>query len=190
MNHPKIPDKKYYTKTKDGKYSCIICNKQFYKHSSANRHYRKAHLEIVYDCNHCKYSTKDKYLLKDHIKYKHSENAIRCEYCQQAFQTEYQQKEHLTKAHNFQCGKCDRAFVRNDQLQLHINISHEGKEASHHCKICNKMVLHLKQHNDNLHRKIEMDTKKGIQCLKCKVEFKTKTSLKKHKCMKPIIRYY
>ena len=191
-NHPELNHQgpKVYTKTKDGKYSCIICNKQFGKNRNANKHFRKKHLNIVYDCNHCKYSTKDKYILKDHIKYKHSENAITCEYCQLAFQTEYQQKEHLTKAHNFQCGKCDSAFVRNDQLQLHINISHEGKEASHHCKICNKMVLHLKQHNDNLHRKIEMDTKKGIQCLKCKVEFKTKTSLKKHKCMKPIIRYY
>ena len=183
-------EENWYNKTKDGKYSCINCSKQFLRHSNTNRHYRKEHLDIVYDCTHCNYSTKDKYLLKVHIKYKHSESGLRCEYCQQPFQTEYAHREHLTKAHNFKCGQCDKAFIRNDTLQLHIKIDHEGKETSHHCTICKRKVLHLKEHNDRVHRKIEVNRRKSFECLKCKAKFKNKGLLKKHKCIKPIIRYY
>ena len=186
-NHPIIQEPKLYTKTKDGRYSCINCNKQFCSSNSAIRHYRKEHLDIFYDCTHCNYSSKDKNHLKNHIKIHHSGNKFTCKYCQHTFLQEYSHKEHLTKAHNFECSQCDKAFVRNDQLQLHIKIDHEGKETSHHCKICNKMVLHLKEHNYSIHREIEVDGKK---CLKCKSEFKTKGLLKKHKCIKPIIRYY
>ena len=186
-NHPIIQEPKLYTKTKDGRYSCINCNKQFCSSNSAIRHYRKEHLDIFYDCTHCNYSSKDKNHLKNHIKIHHSGNRFTCEYCQHTFLQEYSHKEHLTKAHNFECSQCDKAFVRNDQLQLHIKIDHEGKETSHHCKICNKMVLHLKEHNYSIHREIEVDRKK---CLKCRSEFKAKGLLKKHKCIKPIIRYY
>ena len=186
-NHPIIQEPKLYTKTKDGRYSCINCNKQFCSSNSAIRHYRKEHLDIFYDCTHCNYSSKDKNHLKNHIKIHHSGNKFTCKYCQHTFLQEYSHKEHLTKAHNFECSQCDKAFVRNDQLQLHIKIDHEGKETSHHCKICNKMVLHLKEHNYSIHREIEVDRTK---CLKCKSEFKTKGLLKKHKCIKPIIRYY
>ena len=90
----------------------------------------------------------------------------------------------------FKCGQCDKAFIKNDQLKLHIKIDHEGKETSHHCTICNKKVLHLNEHNDRVHSKIEANRSGYFECLKCKAEFKTKGYLSRHKCIKPIIRYF
>ena len=190
VNHPIIQEPKLYTKTKDGRYSCNVCNKQFAQNGGVNRHYRKDHLHIVHDCNLCTYSATEKYDLQSHIKFRHSGIGFTCEYCQQTFQLKYAHKEHLTKRHNFQCGQCDKAFVRNDQLQVHIKVYHEGKETSHHCKICNKMVIKLREHNNRMHTKIEVHRKKSVQCPKCKAEFKTKKLLKKHKCIKPVVRYY
>ena len=141
VNHPIIQEPKLYTITKDGRYSCNICNKQFAQNGGVNRHYRKDHLNIVHECNLCTYSATAKYDLQSHIKFRHSGIGFTCEYCQQTFQLKYALKEHLTKTHNFQCGQCDKAFVRNDQLQIHIKVYHEGKKTSHHCKICNKMVI-------------------------------------------------
>ena len=79
--------------------------------------------------------------------------------------------------------QCDRAFVNNIQLQLHINIDHEGKELNHYCKICNKIFMHLDKHIEDVHRF------KPTFCPKCRVELKKKSSLENHKC-KAVVRYY
>ena len=174
---------KMFVKNQNGKYSCIVCNQPFNRGSAVNRHYRKEHLNTFYNCNHCIYSTKDKYSLNIHMKLRHSENRWMCESCQKAFGSARELEIHSVKAHYFHCGQCDRAFVSNVQLQLHINIDHEGKEMSHLCKICNKVFMHLDKHMEFKHTEF-----KATHCQNCNAKFKTLFSQKRHKCVQ--IRYY
>ena len=172
-----------FMKKGNGKFSCINCNQIFSRGSAVNRHYRKAHMDTVYNCNHCSYSTIDKYNLNTHSKLKHSGNGWSCENCQKSFGKASELEAHSIKAHYYHCGQCDRAFVHNFQLQLHIKIDHEGKEASHLCKICNKVYMHLDQHIEDSHK---FET---TYCQKCNAKFKTRQAQKSHKC-KVNIRYY
>ena len=172
-----------FVKKGNGKYSCINCNQIFSRGSAVNRHYRKAHMDTVYNCNHCSYSSIDKYNLNTHNKLKHSGNGWSCDNCQKSFGKASELEAHSIKAHYYHCGQCDRAFVHNFQLQLHIKIDHEGKESSHLCKICNKVYMYLDQHIEDSHK---FETS---YCQKCNAKFKTRQAQKSHKC-KVNIRYY
>ena len=179
---PVLPERPYI-KTED-KFHCANCNKPFLAKSALYRHYRKAHMDIIYRCDHCIYETKDKYSLTEHVKVQHLGKGLNVNTVNKHF-SHVMKKQYIHKVHEHLCDKCDSAFVQYWQLELHIKVGHEGKGQEHFCNICMKMILKLEEHRDKIH-----GPPKTFPCKKCKAEFDSKKLLRNHKHKPVVVRYY
>ena len=172
---------------------CDKCDKAFVTAGQLVRHLEFDHKEEVYNCNQCSYETKEGNLLMNHFKIKHSKSTWQCEICHMTIQIypKNARRLHVKKSHDHSCNQCPRAFIRKQQLDLHVKVEHEGLEKSHFCKICNKKYLDLTKHIDKVHQTkyTKGQKSKTYPCTHCDIEFKSKLLLEKHK-RKLVVRYY
>ena len=78
---------------------------------------------------------------------------------------------HLTKV-KLKCEYCGKSFVNKKVLRYHINCRHVPKE---HCKVCDKMVPNLSEHNDRDHNPDNLK-----QCHLCAFTTNTQANLQHH----------
>ena len=87
--------------------------------------------------------------------------AIKCNICERAFATKKKLKKHNQETHpsKIECQKCDKVFMKNCELEVHIKNQHTKVE-EYTCDMCDKtfvlkwrLVKHQENHNDPTRRK-------------------------------------
>lgn len=103
-----------------------------------------------------------------------------CAICQAQFSTPYSLWYHTKLEHSserYQCGLCEKNFVKKQQLTTHIKAHMNIKAFTCSFKDCKKSFL-TAQHLRN-HSKIHTGEKPYL-CVECNKSFREKSSLKKH----------
>jgi KRAB domain-containing zinc finger protein len=102
-----------------------------------------------------------------------------CPVCQMEF---IQIESHLATAHKehttCQCSKCDKQFVREQNLNQHLVEYHNAKAKTNWCITCFKSfpsILDMKRHLSNVHI-----AKETFKCQVCNYSTTTKSSLRHH----------
>ena len=175
-----------------GLYKCSKCEKQFTSQPNKvpvtlKSHFRKYHNDKVINCNQCNYVTNEDFMIKQHIDRVHTGESLDCKQCGRRYDKHHKPdlRTHSSTIHENACHKCDKAFILNRELKLHIEVDHEGNEIKYKCEICNANFVNLKQHKQSSHQK------RTNKCLSCNAEFKFKSYLLRHlRTHKITVRYY
>lgn len=175
------------------------------------RHFKE---ENQYNCFHCKLNYKTLPALQKHLENKHGENAVKwvCSTCGRSFKEKQILKNH-EKVHlpddqklTFPCKICEKKFVSNHCLKIHIARVHE-KVAYFFCEVCGKgcttksdLLWHMDKHiatrnfscdicslkfkssnSLRIHKRRHEAVETTKQCPVCKKEFRTNSALSTHK---------
>ncbi|CAL1262068.1 unnamed protein product [Larinioides sclopetarius] len=139
----------------DGPYECKTCKKVFNGPSSLNRHQRRFHFnKRKYMCTACTKTFVNLSLL--------------CEHSLQHYKTTRQ---------DFECYICKKCFSPSMLLLEHIFISHVSQN-KHFCQACFKFFSNKEDLTNHMEDHIA-----AYNCKKCKKWYKTKSKLKKHRCV-------
>lgn len=168
------------------KYSCQLCNQQFRKLDSLDRHLFKHTGEKAYSCDvdGCDKKYSNRSHLNRHKKTSHSvvqtEAVIICHHagCHQIFTNQSNANRHYQAQHgnnySHTCLDCGESFRRKMQLKRHTIISHTGKFPNV-CTHCGKGFLNIKSLNN--HRR----SHKILECSSCSQTFDKWSQLVKHR---------
>lgn len=170
-------------------YHCITCKRDF----NARKHYR-SHMERIHksegerprihECDICRKTFKDKFVLNTHKKTHFSIKAHKCPMCDYACNNFTYMKQHVMNHTNqlqFKCHICYRGFMTDPELQVHIDKLHSNEPQIYSCDTCGKISTskgNLRQHQ-KIHNPEHMQ-KKDHQCFECGKTFALKCRLKKH----------
>ena len=132
------------SKHEDTKLSCNLCTFQSNSVNTFRYHYNLVHRGISHKCNICDKIVSHKGNLKIHMERNHNikkefknetESKIACQLC--TFKSdETSLKLHFTKVHEglcFQCVLCKTEFSSEDDLNQHVQNSHQNDD-DHHTK--------------------------------------------------------
>ena len=181
-------------------YGCDKCEKKFSNKATLTKHEEKIHLKVNngFKCYFCEKNLSSKPNLNHHIKNFHlDENEFKCEKCDKCFTEKYRLKRHVTLLHEpyseklmTKCDICNMT-VKKNSLWTHMENHGEKSRSANNvenskvlinepvrndvkmlnqCKICHKVVTHLRIHIKTQHE----------QCKKCSSSFTKVDELKKH----------
>ena len=107
----------------------------------------------------------------------------KCEYCKRIFYYEKALKNHQENVHfekkKLQCVKCQKSFVRLDNLKTHEKrCGGDGKQTNYQCNNCQKIFTHLR--NLIRHRKNCVHNEKLYKCNKCFKRFAQRNNFIQH----------
>ncbi|XP_041648982.1 zinc finger protein ZFAT-like isoform X2 [Cheilinus undulatus] len=182
------------THTKEHSHYCSKCSYSTITKCALKRHQIQKHSGMLLTCSNpdCKYTTPDKYKLKEHMKtHKGKKKSVSCPVCQQSY-PEHRLKHHIKTSHPDslpaqgvglmvqraeKCPYCDSYFVKNSSdFQRHI-WEHEGVKP-YLCTVCDyasrsssNLRKHMNKHN----------TERSHLCDLCGKKFKSKITLRSHR---------
>lgn len=170
-------------------YHCSACKKDF----NARKHYR-SHMERIHksegerprihECDICKKTFKDKFVLNTHKKTHFNIKAHKCPICEYACNNLTYMRQHVMNHTNqlqYKCHICYRGFMTDSELQVHVDKLHANEPQVYSCNVCGKISTskgNLRQHQ-KIHNP-EHNQKKDHQCAECGKTFALKCRLKKH----------
>ena len=155
------------------------------------RRHKKSHFPSnkSFECNQCKKVFGNKQHLQRHSKLHNIESSkiFKCELCERSFQENYNLRKHVSIVHNndvrkFKCNYCEKSLRKKYDLYFHIEVAHPDTSApcpEWKCLKCDKLYPHsraLKGHTKMFH-----NTQPKHPCPPCKLVFKTKTKLDRHR---------
>lgn len=162
-------------------HQCNECGKKFGTAAKLKLHFRTHTREKPHACNVCKKSFSYKNNLEVHKKTVHyGIRSYSCDECGRTFacnrNLKYHLSTHLTEK-AFACEYCDKRYAAIENLTRHVKVIH-SQVRLHICHICNRsfsgssnLKYHLIQHTK----------KKSFACNVCKITFRSKIVLMKHK---------
>ena len=107
------------------------------------------------------------------------ETCFKCNICGVDFNAKLSLQKHKKSSHkkqSFKCEECNAEFTSNQSLKAHVSSIHDGIKKV--CSICFKPVIDLNRHIRTQHKNGGM---KNFQCDICKIQFRTKFSVERHK---------
>ena len=168
------------------KYTCDVCNKDFYGKTLYDEHMR-IHREKPHLCDYdgCNYSTVRRGSLGIHIESVHEKKLnYKCDYngCDKIFGRKSTLYNHIQRVHekkiNYKCGHvgCTKGFYMKSDYDVHMR-THAG-EKPFKCRDCLKRFRQsqqLKRHINDIHQKL-----KPYECGYCDKRFARKERLRIH----------
>lgn len=144
------------TPTSDKKqFVCEICDKNFSKLFSLNRHMRLHSGERPFRCRQCDRGFSQSTDLERHYVVHSTDLNFECTECQRRFKTKKNLNSHLvthSEARPFQCTYCDKSFKLKKMLTFHMNL--HTRENTYDCPKCDKTFpakSYLKNHMKKQH---------------------------------------
>ena len=153
------------------------CNFKSNRRKQMHKHYRRTH-KIISKCSYCKKTYNTPYSLTQHL-YVHTrkDSKYSCKRCGRIFPFKSQYLIHKlrhARKYNEECKECSLTFKYKHDMLKHCR-EHFAKE--YQCEDCDyigtplKLKAHKEQHNSNI----------TYICILCKVHFKHRMSLWRHK---------
>lgn len=133
------------------RYKCQVCNSEYSTHTGLKNH------------------------LMRHAK---SKPDVKCEMCDKMFYTKSEARSHLTSYHNGKkcpCPHCDKIFIGQDNLNVHIKFVHQKFDMKVPCEFCGK--TYPTKHSMTKHVKFMHD---DVQCDKCGERFSGEVKMRRH----------
>ena len=191
--------------------TCLWCNKKFETIKRATGHMRSQHsiLRRV-ECDICNKEFDNKQAMETHIKFMHTGKKPKytCHICGKEFtnQTNFKIHEirHMKKSEDIECKECDRKYVCELELNLHISRCHKPKnflctQCDFATQLKDRLKVHMESHSEERPflcslcsfkgksdaklkshvRKVHCEERKYI-CKFCGKAFKTNQNLKSH----------
>lgn len=122
---------------------CRVCNKEYTKYLSLQRHIMQMHSDPKFECNICQLKFKHKLSLKLHNKKHKNETAGCCQFCGRTFNSLQSLRRHVTLVHDpesqepkFLCDLCSHKNKSKAGLAAHMKLHTEEKKVS--CEFCEK----------------------------------------------------
>jgi hypothetical protein len=183
---------------------CPMCLRRFWTKKDRDNHMAVLHKKEKNDnfcCKVCDKSYMSEVALQYHKRVHHSTAGakVKCTVCNIVLAHDIVLRRHM-KIHNkeaelFKCIKCDKSFIRKDQLTRHkqsvhklvsikLNLVESLKEEvdKYTCKVCHKIFSGSDAEDlyvEHLVRKCKPDERFG--CDSCDKDFSTQTNLNQHK---------
>ncbi len=166
---------------------CNVCKRRCTGKSDLKRH-MEMHTQERFPCPKCTTTFNTSASRTRHIRYIHEKpDAFPCDRCDYKFSLQSRltkhYKIHTTKEidYPFQCNICEKRFLFNRYLKLHLQTMHI-KKTQISCSICDKVYStngKLKEHIKYDHAEAHQE----IRCPECHKTFSRPHSLKKHLVM-------
>ncbi|XP_066254703.1 zinc finger protein ZFP2-like isoform X15 [Euwallacea similis] len=164
---------------------CQECNKVFSNNVSLKKHMIVHSEERPYECNVCGKRFKFHRVMVSHFKTLHGEGSFEvhpCDICGKIFSNkrncEVHRKRHL-KEYTVYCEHCGKGFLNSYDMKSHENSIHLG--IKHICEVCGASISnnkkniksHMKQHDPNYKKTVEICDICNKACSNLKRHFKT-----------------
>lgn len=171
----------YHTKKKKP-ISCKVCPISFLRRDELERHVLQAHSGK--SCEICGKSFKHITRKQTHMRLHASDQNYLCSLCGKSYKTKYSLIQHNLSHSNdmMQCNICGAKIKYSTNLRLHMKI-HEGSKP-HQCEYCGKsftlkinLISHIRGHTGE----------RPFKCELCGKSFKRSQSIKKHRCVGPVV---
>ncbi|XP_063701548.1 zinc finger protein 62 homolog [Culicoides brevitarsis] len=119
---------------------CKICDFQTTEASVLRRHHLYHTGEKRHKCETCGREFRAKDVLRDHMTTHSDERPFPCETCQSRFKTRKALGVHMKthRAHEYECPKCKRTYLTNQQMRIHVKRVHPDYELPPKGTIFNK----------------------------------------------------
>ncbi|KAF5278473.1 hypothetical protein FQA39_LY05962 [Lamprigera yunnana] len=166
-----------------GSYFCKFCNKQCAYEGQLQQHLRSHEAPKKFVCEVCGARFVRKTYLDDHKEGHSLEKKHVCKFCGKAFRRRTVLRAHKrvhTHPNHYVCELCGRAFTNSSTLKTHKLLIHV-RERKFQCMICNlnfplksTLTKHLLRHQKR------ENGEKGFPCNECPMQYKDKSSLKRH----------
>nr|XP_042908191.1 zinc finger protein 2 homolog [Parasteatoda tepidariorum] len=170
------PNSNSYNFRKHGScHVCNICNRQFGRKSSLNRHYVIHTGERPYSCTECGKNFAQKDNLKTHLRSHTGERPFVCNFCPKRFSSKQHMLEHIVTLDGHKIRKSQRSA-----LKIHF-MTHTG-ERPHTCKECEFLLSDFIYPNLDLNSSSSSFGQQGSSfvCHVCERAFSKKALLKRH----------
>ena len=165
-------------------FSCLLCQKQFFKKSHLDKHVDYNHeTNKLWKCDICDYSHASKYGLQGHKKQVHpSDNDMKvCHLCGYSSPNTSNVKAHIATVHEkirpHSCEVCEKQFFQKAKLERHVRAVHLG-EKNFKCTLCTaayKFDADLTKHVKKVHEGVKYN------CDQCHKECYSISEVKRHK---------
>ena len=148
-------------------FKCNLCNFASAFNSNLKNHYVRNHAESIekgmkHNCSECIFSTETKTLLLKHIRKVHGViMPYHCSHCDYKGATLQWLQKHYDSVHEgtyielkkIKCPQCEKAFNKEDRLNVHVQIVHEGKKPFHciECEAVFWSAIGLQHHVESVH---------------------------------------
>ncbi|KAJ8919014.1 hypothetical protein NQ315_016919, partial [Exocentrus adspersus] len=167
-----------HTNIKD--HVCEQCGKSFSSKTAMNVHLKTHRDERPYACKLCSFTGRTSSSIYIHMA-THAREIHGCEICPKTFKSWRNLADHQRRVHSklkkHECSYCDKKFVDNYMLQVHIR-THTGLRP-YLCTLCGKSFIRsdsLKEHMAT------HGTRKLYDCNQCLKKFASKRGFARHSC--------
>ena len=156
-------DEAFVNQSKDNKFKCELCDKQFLHYKILTNHIKKKHGNkdgIKFSCDECGNVYAQKFNLEQHIKVKHQNFRYKCPDCPEL---EYSSRStldvHIKAKHRgqkYKCTECGIEYAYRHEYVHHMRSIHLG--VRYNCELCGnefRSKVSLKDHMISAHEKIK-----------------------------------
>ncbi|CAD7086818.1 unnamed protein product [Hermetia illucens] len=158
---------------------CCYCslklanNAEWYEHENSHTE------DTPFQCSYCPKRFKSRHEVEMHTNSHTGARPYKCAQCGASFAHSNNLSTHIKRVHlrltPFSCTLCDKKFVRNVELTIHMR-QHTG-EKPYQCEECGRSFMIAVQLNE--HRKRHTNIR-DVKCPSCPMAFFTKKMLRKH----------